>query len=472
MNHVSCGVAPMDIELDGLSILVVQPEDPAESDLLQEMMQRRRALISWERDLRHARMALAATSFDVVVANDQLPDGTGLSLIADRANRLQRWSTILLTECCDRQSVASAIRLGAVDVIDRAGGPRRLMEALDSLRTRRNPPTLAGTPETTKSRGAAPIASRTSTMPASGVNAILGQAPSILRLRDSVERVARLPADVLLIGETGSGKDLVLQQIHALSGRTGPLVALNCGAIPDTLFESELFGHEAGAFTGANKARRGKFEEAEGGTLFLDEIDSMPLNQQVKLLRVLETRRVGRVGGQGERALDLRIVAACPDRLEERCRQGLFRLDLWHRLNVVTLEVPALRNRRGDIGLLFEHYAAEACERYSIDIASLRKPDIARLTAYSWPGNVRELKHAAERFVLGLKVLPDDGMVDEAMSLDAQLAHCERELIRTALERNGRNLQATALALGISEKTLSRRVATYGLEVGKGRSWL
>jgi two-component system C4-dicarboxylate transport response regulator DctD len=460
----------MDSDFDGLSILVVQPDDPTESDLLQEVMQRRRALISWERDLRHARMALAATSFDVVVAHDQLPDGTGLALIADRANRLQRWSTILLTECCDRQSVASALRMGAVDVIDRAGGPKRLMEALDSLRVRRSVPTIpAPAIDAPKGRPAPPASPPGRMSSGTAAASILGQAPAILRLRDSVERVARLPADVLLIGETGSGKDLVLQQIHAMSGRTGPLVALNCGAIPDTLFESELFGHDAGAFTGANKARRGKFEEAEGGTLFLDEIDSMPLNQQVKLLRVLETRRVGRVGGQGERTLDLRIVAACPDRLEERCRQGLFRLDLWHRLNVVTLEVPALRNRRGDIGLLFEHYAAEACERYSIDPASLRKPDIARLTAYSWPGNVRELKHAAERFVLGLKVLPDDGLAEESTSLDAQLAHCERALIKSALERHGRSLQATAQALGISEKTLSRRVATYGLDVGKGR---
>jgi two-component system C4-dicarboxylate transport response regulator DctD len=291
---------------------------------------------------------------------------------------------------------------------------------------------------------------------------IVGQAPSIQRLRTSIERIARVPVDVLLIGETGTGKDLVLQQLHALSGRTGPLVAVNCGAIPDSLFESELFGHEAGAFTGASKSRPGKFEQAHKGTLFLDEIDSMPMQQQVKLLRVLEARRVDRVGGRGEAALDLRVVAASQGRLEERCRLGQFRLDLWHRLNVVTLEVPALRERREDVLPLFWHYVDEACGRYGVERKSLPTTGTARLAAYGWPGNVRELKHAAERFVLGLKVLPEETeVVDNTQGLASQLADCERELIVAALARNGGRMAAAAAELGISEKTLSRRVATY-----------
>jgi two-component system, NtrC family, C4-dicarboxylate transport response regulator DctD len=307
---------------------------------------------------------------------------------------------------------------------------------------------------------------RTASTPAT----IVGQAPAIQRLRSSVERMARIPVDVLLIGETGTGKDLVLQQLHALSGRPGALVAVNCGAIPDGLFESELFGHESGSFTGANKSRPGKFEQAHRGTLFLDEIDSMPMHQQVKLLRVLETRCVDRVGGRGESALDLRVVAACQGRLEERCRLGQFRLDLWHRLNVVTLEIPALRDRREDILPLFWHYVDEACARYGVVRDSLPVVDTARLVAHGWLGNVRELKHAAERFVLSLNVLPGDAVntgeafeVGDATGLESHMARCERELITAALARHGRRLAAAATELAVSEKTLSRRIAAYKL---------
>ena len=307
----------------------------------------------------------------------------------------------------------------------------------------------------------------------SPMDAIVGKAPAIQRLRASIERIAHVPVDVLLIGETGSGKDLVLQQLHSLSRRPGPLVAVNCGAIPDTLFESELFGHEAGAFTGAHKCRPGKFEQAHRGTLFLDEIDSMPMHQQVKLLRVLEARRVGRIGGQGESLLDLRVVAASQGRLEERCKLGQFRLDLWHRLNVVTLQIPALRERREDVAPLFGHFVDEACSRYGVARASLPAIDMARLAAHGWPGNVRELKHSAERFVLGLDMLPDDAGAgadaddsdygDPSRSLFSHLASCERGLIKSALVRHGRRLADVAAELAISEKTLSRRIAAYRL---------
>jgi DNA-binding NtrC family response regulator len=296
------------------------------------------------------------------------------------------------------------------------------------------------------------------------LDALVGQAPAIRRLRANIQRIAQVPVDVMVIGETGTGKDLVVQQLHALSGRPGPLVAMNCGAIPDALFESELFGHEAGAFTGASKDRAGKFEQAHLGTLFLDEIDSMPMNQQVKLLRVLETRRVDRVGGRGSRQLDLRVVAASQGDLEARCKQGLFRLDLWHRLNVVALEVAALRERRDDVPALWHFHVGNACQRYGVAPCELPPADMARLMAYPWPGNVRELKHAAERFVLGLKVLPEGATVDPAPEgLQGQLARCERELIASTLARHDQRLFPTAAELGISEKTLSRRMASYQL---------
>ncbi len=302
----------------------------------------------------------------------------------------------------------------------------------------------------------------------STLEVIKGASPSIQRLRKDIQRIATIPVDVMLYGETGTGKDLAVQQLHALSGRSGTLVALNCGAIPDALFESELFGHEIGAFTGASRSRMGAFEQANKGTLFLDEIDSMPMNQQVKLLRVLETRRVDRVGGSGVRpVLDLRVFAASQGPLDEACRQGRFRLDLWHRLNVVTFELPPLRERRGDVPELWRHYVGEACAQYGIDGDLLGEAEIVRLCAYDWPGNVRELKHAAQRFVLGLEALPHIAKTREpSPRLDAQLASYERELIVATLQRNERRIKAAARELGISEKTLSRRVGAYRLNAG------
>lgn len=301
-----------------------------------------------------------------------------------------------------------------------------------------------------------------------------GRSASMQKLREHVHRIAAIPVDVLVIGETGSGKDLVARQLHARSGRPGPLIALNCGAIPDALFESELFGHEAGAFTGAVKSRVGKIELAHRGTLFLDEVESMPLSQQVKLLRVLESRRVARVGGRGEVAVDLRVVAATQERLVERCKQGLFRLDLWHRLNVASLEIPPVRHRREDIMAHFLHYAEQACARFAVDPAMLGDIDSSRLTAYDWPGNVRELKHAAERFVLGLPVLPDEAELGaRSPALVSQLGQCEKVLIKTALVRHGSQTRPAAAELGISEKTLQRRMSEYHIEdSGRRRSAL
>ena len=447
-----------DIGVPPLSILVVQPNDPAGTDLLGALSQRPRTLVAWERTLRQARQALACTAFDVVLVGEYLADGSGLSLIADHANRAQRWATIVLADTMDAADAVSALHRGAAAVIETSDAdPGRLLEVLENIGA---------------SRARAPVANATAAgsepmapprFPECRREAIFGEALSMQQLRASVGRIARLPVDVLLVGETGTGKDLVMQQIHDLSGRRGPLVALNCGAIPDTLFESELFGHELGAFTGAVKSRPGSFERAHRGTLFLDEIDSMPMNQQVKLLRVLETRRVERVGGRGELALDLRVIAASQGGLRERCKQGLFRLDLWHRLSVASLELPPLRERREDVLPLFQLYVVDACERFRVDHRTLACIDSARLIAYGWPGNVRELKHAAERFVLGLQVLPNDGDIaaEAVRPLACQLALCERELIQSALDRHDSRLAKAAGDLGISAKTLARRMSAY-----------
>jgi two-component system C4-dicarboxylate transport response regulator DctD len=470
MNPVRSGAPSPSAELRHLNILLVQQEDPSESELLREIVHRRHALVAWERDLRRARVALASIAFDVVVADERLSDGTGLALVADPAGHLQRWATILLTECADPHSAASAIKRGAAGVVERAGGAQRLVAAIEqaaSVRAQAGRRAARAVPAL-RTVAAAPPPPRAER---SVLDALVGATLPMQRIRDDIRRLAPVPVDVMVVGETGTGKDLVLQQLHALSGRPGPLVAMNCGAIPDTLFESELFGHEAGAFTGAARSRTGKFEQAHRGTLFLDEIDSMPLNQQVKLLRVLETRRVDKVGGGSGPVLDLRVVAASQSRLDDACRQGRFRLDLWHRLNVVTLELPPLRERLDDLRALWQHHVDEACARYGIDGSSLPAADLARLAAYRWPGNVRELKHAAERFVLGLNALPEGAQADGAEAgLTARLACCERELIAATLTKHGYRLLPTATELGISEKTLSRRIAAYRLDTGPRRS--
>ena len=435
-----------------LNILVVEDDEGFGSALVRWLSLIGGAAVRWSRDLTQARPVLDSSAIDLVLADVRLPDGNGRSLMADRANAQQRWLTVFLTGYGDVQSAVEAMKQGAFDFIEKPFAAERLTEVVARAALHLNAQAQAG-----ELHDWLALARGTK-------DTIVGQSAVIATLRQRVLQIARVPTDVLVIGETGSGKDLVTRRLHELSGRPGPFIALNCGAIPDTLFESELFGHQAGAFTGASRNTVGKFEQANRGTLFLDEIESMPMNQQVKLLRVLETRTVERVGGNARIVLDLRVVAASKARLESRCNDGLFRSDLWHRLNVITLEVPPLRNRREDVPLLFSGYVSQACKRFGIQESTLPGLSMAKLMAYGWPGNVRELKHAAERFTLGMPPLPDEGMAEAPTpNLSVQLGAYEHQLIRVALERHDFDVVATAAELGVSEKTLTRRMTEYGL---------
>ena len=230
---------------------------------------------------------------------------------------------------------------------------------------------------------------------------ILGNTKQMADMRDLLDQVKDLPADVLIHGETGSGKELVARYLHDHSTRSQHnFVAINCGAIPENLIEGELFGAEAGAFTDARKQRIGKFEFAHGGTLFLDEIESTPLSVQIKLLRVLEERKVTRIGGHQTIAIDIRVVAATKQDLRELSAQGGFRLDLYYRLNLVNVFIPALRERKGDIALLFKHFVQIAAANYHREYVPLTTEQLDLLMQYPWPGNVRELRNLAERYVL------------------------------------------------------------------------
>ncbi|MBO1073933.1 sigma-54-dependent transcriptional regulator [Roseomonas marmotae] len=296
---------------------------------------------------------------------------------------------------------------------------------------------------------------------------LLGETPAMQRLRRTLRHIADADVDVLVVGETGTGKEVVSSALHRWSRRTSrPFVALNCGALPETVIESELFGHEAGAFTGAHKRRVGRVEHSSGGTLFLDEIESMPHSLQVKLLRVLETREITPLGTNETRALDLRVVAASKIDLAEAASRGEFREDLFYRLNVVTLRLPPLRERRGDIPLLFAHFLARAAIRFRRPAPEMTPAVERHLLSHDWPGNVRELSHFAERVALGLEALEDPAPREEgdAFSLPERMERYEAALISRALEANGGDVRNTLALLGIPRKTFYDKLARHGID--------
>jgi transcriptional regulator with PAS, ATPase and Fis domain len=322
---------------------------------------------------------------------------------------------------------------------------------------------------------------------ASGIDAassagLIGSSPEIRALFETVVRVAQSTSTVLVEGESGTGKELVAQSIHRFSPRaTGPFVAVNCAAIPETLLESELFGHARGAFTGAVQARQGRFQLAEGGTLFLDEIGELPLAMQGKLLRVLEERTVEAVGSGKSEPVDFRLVAATNRKLEEMVAKGQFRGDLFYRLNVVPLFIPPLRERRGDVAQLAAHFLAQA-NASRTEKLSFAAEALAALERHAWPGNVRELKNLIERLAvlkdagaIGVTDLPESirtprlpapeprpGLPPGGIDLRAALAELEDRLIGDALQLSGGNKSHAANMLGLKRTTLIEKLRRRG----------
>jgi two-component system response regulator AtoC len=314
-----------------------------------------------------------------------------------------------------------------------------------------------------------------------GFEGVVGTSAAMREVMELAMRVAPFPSTVLLTGESGSGKEAVARAVHRASPRRDRgFVAVNCGAIPENLLESELFGHEKGAFTGADRAREGMFEEADGGTLFLDEIGELSVPLQVKLLRVLQERVIRRVGGSGERPVDVRVLAATARDLVEQVKAGKFRDDLFYRINVVQVHIPPLRTRPEDIPLLAEHFLRRHAERLQVPTLGLPRALLPVLAAYSWPGNVRELENVLERALIlsggeiGVEHLPphvrtgkqlfdlrdDDG----DLSVKRRLPALEKTLIARALERCNGNRTRAAELLDLSVRALSYKIHDYGLE--------
>ncbi|MDD0976757.1 sigma-54-dependent transcriptional regulator [Pseudomonas fontis] len=307
---------------------------------------------------------------------------------------------------------------------------------------------------------------------------LVGHSAAMQRLREQIGALAGTRADVLILGETGAGKEVVARALHDLSGRReGPFVAINAGALAESVVESELFGHEPGAFTGAQKRRIGKFEFANGGTLFLDEIESMSLDVQVKLLRLLQERVVERLGGNQLIPLDIRIIAATKEDLRQAADQGRFRADLYYRLNVAPLRIPPLRERGDDVLMLFQHFADEASNRHGLTQHTLQPAQRATLLRHNWPGNVRELQNVAERFALGLELALDgepgstaspQGLPVGSGNLSEQVEDFERSLIAAELSRPHNSMRSLAEALGIPRKTLHDKLRKHGLSFAAG----
>jgi two-component system C4-dicarboxylate transport response regulator DctD len=311
-----------------------------------------------------------------------------------------------------------------------------------------------------------------------GIQSVLiGRSAQMQQVRRMVMTLAETSADVLIYGETGTGKELVARCLHDHGERRRQhFVPLNCGGLPEALAESELFGHEAGAFTGAQRTRIGKFEYAHGGTLFLDEIESMPMAVQIKLLRALQERSIERIGSNKPVAFDCRVVAASKDDLKALADQQKFRADLYYRIGVAFIELPPLRERREDIPLLFEHFTLLAASRYQRPAPLLGSAQLADLMAHAWPGNVRELRNVADRFVLGLlgdRLTQTRGGPDRqpglAQGLPQQVEHFERTVIVEELRRHKGDPPATASALGIARQTLYDKLKKFGIAADEFR---
>jgi DNA-binding NtrC family response regulator len=403
---------------------------------------------------------------DLLLLDLQMPVLDGLGLLEKLAERRIAVPTVVLTAHGTIDKAVRAVRLGAFDFIEKPPATERILLAIENaLRVGRLEE------ENRRLSEAAGLGSE-----------ILGAAPSMLGLAETIGRVAPTSAAVLILGENGTGKELVARAIHTGSTRSRrALVTVNCAAIPETLFESELFGHARGAFTGATEARRGKFQQADGGTLFLDEVGEIPLLLQPKLLRALESGETERVGGRGPERVDVRVVAATNRDLEAEVRGGRFREDLYYRLLVVPVRVPPLRERTEDVPLLARHFLDLACRQNRIRPKHLGEDAFATLTRHPWPGNVRELKNAMGRVAI---LVPGESVSEEhlaflnehaaqrretaapagAFDLAARTESFERDLVLAVLERTRWRMAKAAEQLGLERSHLYKKLKSLGID--------
>ena len=402
-------------------------------------------------------LAHIARDGDAILITDIRMAGMDGITLMNRALEIDpEFPVILVTGHGDIELAVKSMQQGAYDFHEKPYDPKRLVDsARRALEKRRL--TIENRALRREVGQRDPVEAR-----------LTGRAKNMVQLRAALRAIAATEADVLIEGETGTGKEVAARAIHRMSPRqSGPFVHINCAALPAALIESELFGHEAGAFAGAMRPRYGKFEHGRGGTVFLDEIDSLPLELQAKLLTAIQNRVITRLGSNEPIDLDLRFIAASKVDLAQAAEIGTFRADLLYRLNVTSLRMPPLSERREDIPRLFMDLVGQAAARYKINPPQVPGAVLDALVGRDWPGNVRELRNMADRFVLGLDLglaTPDAAAPEQGLAV--QMAQYERSLIAAALVRYGGSLKATYEGLGLSRKALYEKMQKHGLDKG------
>ncbi len=438
---------------------------------LAKILRRRGFTVAVAGNGHEALAAMEGADFDVVVTDLNMPGMDGMTLLSKMKERELSPVTLVLTGHGTIQSAVEAMRLGAWDYLIKPCHPDDLLlkvqQALETRDLRRQVHRL-----------------QTELRHHTRFGEIIGQTESMQRIYATIEAVSQNKSNILISGENGTGKELVARAIHAKSALAEePFVAINCGALAETLLESQLFGHRKGAFTGAVEDHEGVFQAAHGGTLFLDEIAEIPPSLQVKFLRAIQEKEVTPLGTTRPTKVDARLIAATNVDLDERMRTGRFRADLYYRLNVVSIVMPSLRQRREDIPLLVEHFVAEFSKSYGVLPKRVSPAAMERLTRYDWPGNVRELQNAIERaFALSnapeirLEDLPPavleeppggsaaDASREDPLAEPLPLEDLEKVNIANALRRSGGNKNEAARILGIDRQRLYRKIEKYGLE--------
>ena len=439
-------------------LLLVEPEDAARQGLVR-LLEIEGYPVEGVRDGEEALRRAARVRPDIVLTADRLPGLSGLDLIDGLRDRHFTGPVLVLAALPDVERAVLAVRRGADDYLAKPVDLERLLARLAELGSELHQEGRTG-------RARIPEGHK-----------LVGSAPSMLRLVESIRTAAMSSASVLVLGETGTGKELVARLVHEWSERRDrPFLPLHCAALAEGVLESELFGHEKGAFTGAIRERQGRFELADTGTLFLDEVGEMGPGVQVKLLRVLEDGTFERVGGSRTHAVDVRLVSATNRDLVAEVEEGAFREDLFYRLNVITLRIPPLRERRGDIPLLARTFLQKYAEKYGKRLLGFTREALEALSAAPWPGNVRELESTVERAVvfarghrIELRSLPSafrkavdvaHGMI--SVPLGTSLKDAERELILRTLETCDNNRSRAARMLGISDRKIRYKLKEWG----------
>ena len=408
----------------------------------------------------HAAEALALMdrgSFDVAIVDVRMPDMDGVELQSRLLQVDASLPVIIITAFASVDTAVKTLKQGAFDYVTKPIDPDELSHlvrrALEHRRLARENRQLRGTIDEFV-----------------GADSIIGASPPMRKVMELIEHVSRTEATVLIRGESGTGKELVARAIHANSPRRyAPIIPVNCGGLPETLLETEFFGHEKGAFTGAQYRRKGRLEMADGGTLFLDEVGAIGVKMQVDLLRVLETREFTRVGGMNPITVDFRVICATNEDLEKAVADGRFREDFYYRINVFTIEVPPLRARRSDIPLLARHLFERFSRQMETRVTGISPAAMAVLENYDWPGNVRELSNAIERAMVigkGPSIRPEDLPLRARPRGDAQpdsLAEVEKRHIAAVLAKTDWNITRAAELLGVDRATVYNKVKKYEL---------